>query len=160
MNPRHLQMLVVRPALETIELWSPEAEMLVLGTAAQESRFQYLKQLGTGPALGLWQCEPRTHADIWENYIRYRQELAVKVRATAGHGGASTLKPEDDWLVYNLRYAAAICRIHYRRAPDPLPRDVKGFARYWKRFYNTEQGRGTEDEFIDSFKLVEDIWKA
>lgn len=54
-------MYVVRPVLRVMSAWSQPAEDLVMGTAAQESRLTYLRQLGGGPALGLWQMEPATH---------------------------------------------------------------------------------------------------
>jgi len=56
-----LRMYVVRPVLRVMSAWSQPAEDLVMGTAAQESRLTYLRQLGGGPALGLWQMEPATH---------------------------------------------------------------------------------------------------
>jgi len=39
--------LVIQPALSEIELWSPAAEELVLGTAIVESQLAFIKQLGT-----------------------------------------------------------------------------------------------------------------
>ena len=42
------------------------------GTAAVESRMgTYLRQIG-GPALGIWQVEPATHLDCWDNWLDYR----------------------------------------------------------------------------------------
>ena len=47
--------LVIKPALLEIELCSEVAEELVLGTTIVESRLSFIKQLGNGPTLGLWQ---------------------------------------------------------------------------------------------------------
>ena len=58
LDASHLREVVIKPALPEIELWSPAAEELVLGTAIVESRLSFIKQLGSGPALGLWQIEP------------------------------------------------------------------------------------------------------
>ena len=52
--------MVIRPALSKINLWSPNAEELVLGLAIVESGLTYIRQWGGGPALGLWQVEPST----------------------------------------------------------------------------------------------------
>jgi hypothetical protein len=43
-----------------------------------------------------------------------------------------------------------MCRLHYRRVPEPLPdaEDINGLAAYWKKYYNTKAGRGSESEFI------------
>ena len=51
---------VVRPVLQDLKMYSPVAENLIMGTAAQESGFTYIKQLGGGPALGMFQVEPAT----------------------------------------------------------------------------------------------------
>ena len=64
LNASQLRELVIKPALSEIELWSPAAEELVLGTAIVDSRLSFIKQLGSGPAFGLWQIEQDTHRDV------------------------------------------------------------------------------------------------
>ena len=153
-DPTQLRHEVVRPALEWIDLYSKAAEDLLMGTAAQESRLQYLKQLGTGPALGIFQMEPATHDDIWDNYLAYNPELASQVRGLASQH-KWTANPARE-LVGNLMYAAAMSRVFYRRIKAALPEqgDVAGMARYWKNFYNTSLGAGTEEEFVRNYRLV------
>lgn len=138
--------IVIVPALKSVALHSEAAVELLLGTALQESRLQYLKQLGTGPALGLFQMEPATHDDIWTNYLAYRPELAARVARLAHVRNAGALATD-------LLYAAAMCRVFYRRIKDPLPAagDVPGQAAYWKEHYNTYLGAGTEDEYIENW---------
>lgn len=146
----HLRTLVVRPSLEYLELWSEAAENLVVGTALVESHGEYLKQLGRGPALGLWQIEPFTHQDIWDNFLKYEAELADRVR------GLQTLRSDDfhEELAGNLFYGAAICRCHYRRVRERLPAaaDPDGMARYWKAYYNTPAGAGTVMKAVPYFR--------
>lgn len=155
-HPEQLRQLIVRPALDTLGLWSRAAENLVVGTAAAESGLKYLAQLG-GPALGIFQCEPATHSDLWCSYLDFRPELAAKVMVAAGRGTKTPRLPPHDWLVFNLRYAAAICRVHYLRVPHPLPAadDVEGLARYWKAHYNTALGAGTVEHFVNAYELVQ-----
>lgn len=138
--------LVIQPALREIGLYSEAAEELLLGTALQESRLQYLKQLGRGPALGVFQMEPATYNDIWSNYLAYKPELAEKV-ARLAH------KREAKSMATDLLFAAAMCRVHYLRVSAPLPGegDVPGQAAYWKEYYNTYLGAGTEDEYIENW---------
>lgn len=136
--------LIIGPTLEALGLHSLSAIELLLGTALQESRLCWLHQLGGGPALGVYQMEPNTHKDIWENYLAYRPALAQRIP----HIGA--MKPHPMMMVGNLWYATAMARIHYLRAPEALPAagDLEGQAAYWKKYYNTELGAGTVDEYI------------
>lgn len=154
-----LRKYVVRPVLHHLapEIpYSLEAENLIMGTIAQESHGQYLKQLGRGPALGVIQMEPRTHDDIWSNYLAYGQNLAGKVQDLELPRFLGLHGPGE--LVGNLYYATAMCRVFYRRLPDALPAadDVPGMADLWKRRYNTYLGAGTVAEFISNYhKYVE-----
>lgn len=58
-----LKHLIVAPALAALGLGGDSAVNLVTGTALAESRAAYVRQLGGGPALGLWQMGPATHDD-------------------------------------------------------------------------------------------------
>lgn len=138
--------LIIEPTLEDLGLYSTAACELVLGTCLQESRLIYIKQLGSGPALGVCQMEPATHDDIWNNYLQFRDRLAAAVSEIGG--------PDSRELIWNLRYAVAMCRVHYRRVRAPLPQagDLKHQATYWKEHYNTDLGRGTTDEYINSWR--------
>lgn len=146
-----LRELIIRPTLKGLNLWSGEAEDLLLGTVAQESLMgTYIKQLDDGPALGIYQMEPATYRDIWENYLKYREELVDDILEVCGN------LPVSD-LIGNLYYATAMARIHYLRVPEALPiKDsltyIEDLAHYWKKFYNTGLGKGTEKEFIENYK--------
>jgi hypothetical protein len=62
--------------------------------------------------------------------------------------------PRPEEMIWNLQYAAAMCRIHYVRKPGLIPITVTGQALYWKKHYNTELGKGTESEFVKNYALV------
>ncbi len=143
LDPRQFTKHIIRPALKAIDLHSVAAEELLLGTAIQESRLTYLVQIGGGPALGVFQMEPATHDDIQGNYLAYRQDLTDKVAASCG-----VYKSRE--MVWNLKYAAVMCRIHYYRVPAALPEagNVSRQAEYWKKHYNTVAGAGTEQEYM------------
>ena len=74
-----IRSMVIRPALSKINLWSPSAEELVLGTAIVESGLTYIRQWGDGPALGLWQVEPSTQNDLYTIFLNYRPELGSQL---------------------------------------------------------------------------------
>ncbi len=148
---KDLRELVVRPALKKIGLWSEAAENLLLGTAAQESQMgRYLRQI-QGPALGIYQCEPATHQDIWDNYLIYKGPLLGAVtKLIVLH------MPRTEQLAWNLMYATAIARVHYLRIKEPLPAadDVVSLGCYWKNHYNTHLGKGTVEEYVKSYTAM------
>jgi len=145
---------IIRPTLKHLDSvipYSMAAENLLMGTCAQESRMgQFLVQLDNGPAKGIFQMEPATHMDIWSNYLNYssRDEIADSVTILAGEAMS-----DDMLLTGNLYYAAMMCRIHYYRVPMAMPEEdnIEQLANYWKLFYNTPEGKGTEAEFIHNY---------
>lgn len=150
LDPRQIRDLVVRPALAAL---GPAAstlagEQLVMGTGAQESGFRFLKQLGSGPALGIFQMEPATYRDIWKNWLPAHPELRAVLQEMV-----SCALPEPATMVWDLRFAAAMCRVFYLRVSLPLPPadDIVALAAYWKRYYNTELGRGRPAEFVNNW---------
>lgn len=148
LNVAQFRTEIVRPTLNAIGLWSDAAETLVLGTAIQESRLTYLRQLG-GPARGLYQMEPATHDDIWNSFLDYRDDLAHRVSALIAPTPDSV-----DQLETNLVYATAMCRVKYLRASEPLPAadDIDGLGAYWKTNYNTALGKGTPEEWAANYR--------
>ncbi len=141
---------IVRPALLSLgrSFSQPAARALIMGTIAQESLCgRYIKQRG-GPALGIVQMEPATHNDIWENYLRYKPNLILRLSSIF-----DIKKTDAKRLIYDLRYNVIMCRLHYRRVNAPLPaaNDIQGLARYWKMHYNTVKGRGTTSEFVTHY---------
>ncbi|MCX5863622.1 MAG: hypothetical protein NTW42_00890, partial [Deltaproteobacteria bacterium] len=114
-----------------------------------ESRFgTYLRQMGPGPALGVFQMEPATERDIWDNFLRYHPELVLVITATTGATGPG---PHLRW---NLAYQIAMARVHYLRKKQPMggADDIAGMAAYWKQHYNTPLGKGTVDEFTANYR--------
>jgi len=146
MNKEQLRELI-EETLKEIGLHSKDAVNLLMGTCAQESHLgEYIKQI-KGPALGIFQMEPATFVDIEQNYFRYKKELYEKVKSNSR---VSYLY--SGLMVYNLKLAICMTRIHYLRVPEKLPNSIEGYAAYWKRYYNTYLGAGTEEEFIHNYK--------
>jgi len=140
--------ILVIETLRALNLHSDDAVELVLGTAAQESSFfKYRRQLGGGPALGGYQMEPDTFHDICINFLAYKPELRAKILKTSG---VEKLDPAD--LETNDVLATCMCRVHYYRVKEPIPVDLQGWATYWKKYYNTAKGKGTDIEFIRNYK--------
>ncbi len=144
LNLTQLKQLIVKPALTLIGLDTPVAINLVTGTAVVESKVEYLHQVGSGPALGLWQMEPATERDCWTNYLKFNASLMEKVEALLAP--YTVVNQRTQQLVWNLYYAASMCRIRYKRSPKALPGNVAvELANYWKTVYNSNLGAGAVD---------------
>lgn len=131
----------IRRALIPKRLWSLAAENLLMGTCAQESHMgRYITQMGEGPARGVFQMEGATYESILAESDIYRR-------------GGIKLPKSVDTLIYDINAAIMSARLKYSMIPEKLPAadDIKGMARYWKKYYNTHLGKGTEDEFIHNY---------
>ena len=62
--------------------------------------------------------------------------------------------PSEERLIYDLRYASAMCRLHYARAKEPLPpaQDVDAIWNYYKTYYNTVDGAASKIHAIMSYR--------
>ena len=141
---------LITSVLKELNLHSDNAVNLLMGTAAQESHLgKYRKQMGGGPALGIFQMEPATFNDIVNNYLRYKPELAARIERVAR---ISRFKAED--IENNDLLAICMARVHYHRGREAIPSDLDGWARYWKRCFNTTLGKGTETGSIANSKKL------
>jgi hypothetical protein len=140
---------IVKPVLAAFDNWSEAAEMLLMGTAAQESLLTHTRQIG-GPALGYFQMEPATHDDCWTNFLDDRAELKAAVLAIR----AATGTPEAVEMATNPRYAAAMARVRYLRVSAAIPTSPRAIAAYWKLHYNTPLGAGSVDDFVANWNRL------
>ena len=156
-NCDHLKYQIIIPALKHLAKYDPamhidSAVELLIGIAAHESKGGfYLHQVG-GPALGIYQIEPATHRDVWDNYIRLRPRLQPVVLESATNQSGFVQREHD--LIHNLFYSTVIARLLIWRAPDDLPGadDIWALAAYWKKYWNTELGKGKIDDFVDNYE--------
>ena len=149
----HLMELTIKPTLTGLGLWTAHAGQIVLRTAVAESNLKWLKQVPAGPGRGLWQIEPFTARDVLGRYLRRRDDLSKRVRATV-----YPLLPEpaivnlsNDALGFalanNLALGAAICRLIYLWVPSPIPATLEGQAVYYVKYFN-KGGKATPAKFI------------
>ena len=149
---------VVRPTLFHLQayhpkMWSPAAENLIMGTAAHESGgLKHLRQIGGGPALGVFQIEPATALDTWHSYLSLRPKLENLVSELMWPWPEATITNQ---LIWNFAYATAMARLVYWRKPEPLPDadDIEDLGRVWKSDYNTHKGSGTVAKFVSDYNF-------
>ena len=135
---------------------SPSAIDLVVSTGIVESRYEYIRQIGDGPARSFWQVEPATCVDNLSHYLKHRPELMQKC-ATASFVDVKHWQNFDEivWaeiLEKNIAAGIVHCRLKYWRVPKPMPNTLEGKARYWKKYYNSEGGAGNPEHFIELVK--------
>lgn len=128
---------LIERVLKENNLYSESAVNLLMGTAAVESDFgTYLRQIN-GPALSPFQIEPATYLWLSDKYWE---------RFPVGKAAEN--------LEWDLRLAILVARLKYLSIPEPLPEanDIPALARYWKKYYNTYLGAGTEAGFIRAYQ--------
>lgn len=125
-----------------------DAQMLLLATAAIESKSGYYISQISGPAKGIWQMEPDTCKDIFINADALQDKeflfdiFELKTKANIVHP-----------LISSPMYACAMARLKYAMDVKPLPHhmDKEAIWKYYKRIYNTEFGASTEDKFYTAW---------
>jgi hypothetical protein len=140
---------IVKSTLNDLLLYSPEAEELLVFTCATESRGgSYIRQVN-GPALGIYQMEPETYNDIWQNYLKDKTNLCMILFSNFEIG----FQPSPDRLIYDLRLSTAMARLFYSRIKEPLPssKDIDSIWDYYKKYYNTPKGKAQKFEAIQKY---------
>jgi hypothetical protein len=61
------------------------------------------------------------------------------------------LVPQD--LENDAEKAFVFTRCFYLLIPAPIPSNLEGRAHYWKKYYNTYMGKGTEQKYIEKSNL-------
>jgi hypothetical protein len=151
MNPLNAADLrvLIQNTLTPMGVYSRDAEELLMATCANESNLgEFRSQAPNGPARGIFQMEAEDFNDIWTNYLKYHISLGTMCTdLNNGEQGTS------DSLVNNDRYAIAMARVHYCRAPGALPsyQDIEAIWAYYKAHYNTPQGAATHNDFVAKY---------
>jgi hypothetical protein len=139
---------IIKYVLGKIDMDSEDARAMIFATGKAESGYRVLEQMG-GPAVGFFQVEPATAQDVWDNYVFYRPQIKTDLYALGLDDG--DLKHS---IMSSIALQVAFARLQYRRFKDPLPKsdNKEAQAKYWKKFYNTELGRGTIEHFLEANK--------
>ena len=134
---KDLRELVVRPTLEQLDEWSPAAENLLLGTAAQESQLGFIIHNSNIKGAGLYRISESTHTQVWDEFLVTDPELASRMRGLASQ--QQFLKFPHHELITNLGYATGIAWMIYKRNNIQLidENNIFELASCWQKNYTT-----------------------
>lgn len=144
MTPQALRILI-QETLQPLDMYSADAEELLMATCANESNLgQFKTQANGGPARGIFQEEGEDFQDLFANYLDARPALHSNVASVF-----QNQPPDVDELVTNDAAAIVVCRAHYLRAVGALPaaNDLDAIWSYYKLHYNTPGGSAVEGIF-------------
>lgn len=115
--------------------------LLEMVAAHESGGFTYSRQL-YGPALGLFQMEPRTFHDVCDYVQRRQLSLAAEVPCSPYR------------LVFDPHFAAGMARAFFLKFPEPIPDelDIIGLSLYAKRLWNTELGKATPEQYANAWR--------
>jgi len=147
-----LRSLVIRPTLEQLDDWSPAAENLLLGTAAQESQLGFRlhnshPQSNQHQGQGLYRISPHTHIQVWDDFLITDPELASRLRGLASQ--QQFLKAPHQELITNLSYATGVAWMIYKRHEITLPdaNDIEALGAYWLQYFSKRDLNTSELSF-------------
>lgn len=128
-------------------LYSKNARELLMLTCAAESNFGHFlyqddgdPEIETNLAAGVFQIEPATRKDIIFRVILKRYPFFNPVKARD--------------LIWDIKSSIIIARFKYLPFRQPLPfhKDIEGMAKYYKRYYNTAQGKSTVERSMRKYR--------
>jgi len=152
MDSQQLLDFIIKPTLIYMNgnYNSKDASMLLLATAAIESRCGYYISQVYGPAKGIWQMEPDTCADINTNSDALKnKEFMLDIHSL------KSINKIINHLITSPMYACAMARLKYSMDKEKLPyhTDKEAIWKYYKRIYNTKYGAATKDKFYSSWDI-------
>ena len=126
---------IVQSTLKDLILDSPELEELLVFTCAIESSGgTYIRQIN-GSGLGIYQMQPETYNDIWQNYLKGRGMMCTKLLFNFD----ISFMASPERMIYDLRFATAMAAIFYSSTSTPYPKkDKDDLWDYYKNYYNQQ----------------------
>lgn len=146
MLAKQIRQNIIAPTLKILDLWSLSAEILIYGTGHIESGYEYLLQIGNpkNGGLGFFQMEPSDFSDILLYLKKPKNRQLSEYIMSSCYYTAIPIDPMT--LISNIKFAIAMCRVHYLRAAASLPKpdDANAMANYHMKYYNGD-GLGKTD---------------
>lgn len=131
--------------LKEWDMYSESAvELLAMICAHESLGGKHRRQIGGGPALGVFQIEPLTHDSVWDN-----SDTIHKRAAKYG------IKRDLSQLEHNDKYSVFVARHYLAMDRNPLPKNPQAMAEYCKSYWN-RTGKATAEKYLADYKA----WKV
>ena len=119
---------------------------LLLETAGAETNRGQTKDLSIGAGMGITQIDRLPFLDI-KDRLRQKDKEAVY-----NHFNIDTDLVKWEHLRYNPLLCLIFTRLKYKKVPEAIPTTEEGRAKYWKKYYNSIEGKGTIAHYVLSIK--------
>jgi len=119
-------------------------ELLAMICAHESLGGKHRRQIGGGPALGIFQIEPVTHNSVWDN--------SDSIRARAQRFG---IKEDVSKLETDDRYSIFVARHYLAMDVNPLPKTPEAMADYCKSYWN-RTGKATPEKYLNDYRAWQD----
>jgi hypothetical protein len=119
-------------------------ELLAMIAAHESIGGKHRRQIGGGPALGIFQIEPVTHNSVWDN--------SDTIKSRAARFG---IKEDVSRLETDDRYSIFVARHYLAMDVNPLPKTPEAMAAYCKSYWN-RTGKATPEKYLNDYRAWQD----
>lgn len=119
---------------------------LIMETCAVETDFGFIVKQTKGPALSIYQILPSTFRYILNDIKKKDKNQYKRIMNLYDNRYGDTYN-----YIYNVPFTTAICMMYYVNTVKNLEDKIKtrtDRAKVWKKYYNTEGGKGTVDIYL------------
>lgn len=118
------------------------AVQMIVETAVAETGLGQITDGTVGAGMGLTQFDELPFKDIKNRNMKLRDKILKEL-------GVDLQLIEWDDLRYNDFLSLLFTRLFYRLKGDPIPKTIEERAKYWKLHYNTKDGKGTVEHYLE-----------
>lgn len=122
------------------------AHKLIYETGVVETGFGKIKDTTVGAGMGVTQFDKLPFEDIKRRNMHLKDKILKELNVDIS-------LVEWEHLRYNPYLSLLFTRLFYRLRPEVIPETIEERAKYWKKFYNTELGKGTPEHYLEMNKV-------
>jgi len=118
------------------------AHKLLVETAGAETHFGTYKDSTLGAGMGITQFDHLPFEDVKARTRMHHKKALIKSMDI----DIDLVQWEE--LRYNPLLAMIFTRLKYKLVPEEIPELLEDRAKYWKKYYNTEAGKGSVEHYL------------